>query len=205
MGDFNAKSSSWWGGQSSNEPGEYLFNFAVAHGFAQVIEGPTRDVNGPAAAQLDLMFIDNVELFESSDILSPVADHCPTLMYLRLSRKREPLRQHSFRDFDQSDLLGMAAYLQDVDWSLVYSSNNVEDALDHWYDTFLSAANRFVPKITVTTRANNKPWYSSHLHHLQRQRDRLFRRCKGLHSEHCLSVLYRKIRNWYVSKLRLVE
>ena len=48
VGDFNSKNSSWWGGQATNEPGEALFNFAVANGFAQLVDCPTHDVGGPA-------------------------------------------------------------------------------------------------------------------------------------------------------------
>ena len=205
VGDFNAKSSLWWSGQSTNEPGEQLFNFAVANGFAQIIEGPTRDVGGPTAAQLDLMFIDNVELVDSFAVLSPVADHCPTVMHLCLSRRREPTVQYTLRNFELGDLPGLVAFLHDVDWSPVYSALDPEVALGKWYDIFLSAVSSFVPETTVTSRPNNKPWYSSHLHRLRRQRDRLFNRCKGLSSEHRVSALYRKVRNWYVSELRHAE
>ena len=162
-------------------------------------------MGGPAAAQLDLMFIDNVELFESFSVLSPVADHCPTIMRLRLSHQREPARQCTFRDFARGDLSGLADFLQGADWSSVYSSDNPEVALDNWYNVFLSAVSCFIPETTTTIRPHNKPWYSSHLHRLRRQRDRLFHRCKGLPFEHGLSVLYRKVRNWYLSELRHAE
>ena len=130
-------------------------------------------MGGPAESQLDLMFIDNVDLVESSAVLPPVADHCPTIMQLRLSRPREHGRQCTFRDFERGNLSGLTNFLLNVDWSLVYSAQDPEVALDIWYDIFLSAVNRFVPETTVTIRPNNKHWYTAHLHRLCRQRDRV--------------------------------
>ena len=138
-------------------------------------------------------------------MLPPVADHCPTIMQLRLSRPREHGRQCTFRDFERGNLSGLTNFLLNVDWSLVYSAQDPEVALYIWYDIYLSAVNRFVPETTVTIRPNNKPWYTAHLHRLRRQQDRLFCRCKVFPSEHRLHALYRRVRNWYVSELRHAE
>ncbi len=205
VGDFNAKHSIWWDGQASNEPGELLFNYAMTNGFAQVIEGPTRDPNGPAAAQLDLMFINNVDLLRSFNVLSEVADHCPTVLTISVNRHRGKCRYRESFDFNNANLPDLAKFLQDVDWSPVLSSEQAEDALDSWYRIFFSAVHHFVPQRRTAVHPNNKPWYSSFLHRLRRHRDRLFNRSRGLPSDHQLNIAYRKVRNWYVAELRYAE
>ena len=58
VGDFNAKLSTWWNGQSSDAHGVALSSLMYDHGLAQMVEDPTR-FSSPSASQLDLLFIDN--------------------------------------------------------------------------------------------------------------------------------------------------
>ena len=94
MGNFNAKSSIWWGGQSTNEASDKLALMAISHGLVQIVNGPTRASGSSCAAQLDLMFIDNVSLVSKCEILSPVADHNPTIAQLSLSHRRKQQRHY---------------------------------------------------------------------------------------------------------------
>ena len=52
MGDFNAKNSTWWNGQSTTKPGVLLAGFAAAHAFVQMVDVATRAVATQATAQL---------------------------------------------------------------------------------------------------------------------------------------------------------
>ena len=52
VGNFNAKNSTWWNGQSTTKPGVLLAAFAAAHAFVQMVDGATRAVATQATAQL---------------------------------------------------------------------------------------------------------------------------------------------------------
>ena len=91
------------------------------------------------------------------------------------------------------------------DWSSVFSASNTAQAVNAWYAKVYSVLERFVPRSTVSDRRGNKPWYSSFLCRLRRQRDRLFRWSKELQHDHRLSIAYRSVRNWYVAELRSAE
>ncbi len=205
VGDFNAKSSTWWNGQNTTALGALLANFAVEHGLDQVVDGPTRAVGTSAAAQLDLMFTNNASVVDSCSVLSPLADHCPTVLRLRFRHQRKPTRRHAFWDFNHADLPGLNVFLQSTDWSQVLSSTDASQSLDSWYRLLLSAVGQFVPQIMSTAHTGNKPWYSSFLCRLRRQRDRLFQHSKHRDPQHRLSVAYRKVRNWYLAELRHSE
>ena len=92
-----------------------------------------------------------------------------------------------------------------MDWSPVLASTCPADALSLWESIFLSSVKAFVPHSSAVSRAKNKPWHSSYLCCLRRQRDRLFHRSKRLTSGHHLSLAYRKVRNFYVAELRAAE
>ena len=44
IGDFNAKSSTRWSGQSSNDAGTALFSLMLSHGQVQLVDGSTHCV-----------------------------------------------------------------------------------------------------------------------------------------------------------------
>ena len=180
-------------------------SFASAQGLVQIIDGPTRAVGSPQAAQLDLMFTRDASLVQSSCILPPVADHCSTVMQLSVGSTSAKVVRRSHLDFARTDFSALNDHLHNADWSDVYSSSDPASALDSWYSVVQSALCNFVPRSTAVIRPHSKPWYSSYLRRIAKQRDRLFRRSRGLHSEHRLAVGYRRVRNWYVAELRHAE
>ena len=95
--------------------------------------------------------------------------------------------------------------LAEANWSPVLECSDVEHALESWSDTVQCAVSQFVPKTVFTARPGNKLWYSSLLHKLRRQKERLFRRAKPFDQQHPLSVAYRKVRSWYTAELRNAE
>ena len=205
VGDFNAKSSSWWDGQVTNDASAALESLAHAHGLVQVVNGPTRCMNNTTPSQLDSMFINNASLAESCSVLSPVADHCPTVLQLRLCPADTVRKCETTLDFSRADWAGLTAFFEDYDWSSVLSCTDVNRALTLWNAAIHSAMSNFVPKVTFVSRSSNKPWYSPLLSRIRRQRDRLFHRSKYLPKDHHLSAAYRKVRNWYLSELRHAE
>jgi len=175
------------------------------HGQVQLVSGPTRCTDNGSASQIDLMFLNDVSVVQSCDVLPPVADHCPTLLQLAVGHTSTPNCCREFWDLSKADLVSLKSVLSEVDWSPVLTSTCPADALSQWESIFLSSVKAFVPHSSVVSRAKNKPWYSSYLCRLRRQRDRLFHRSKRLASGHHLSLAYRKVRNLYVAELRTAE
>ncbi len=205
VGDFNAKNTLWWKGQQTDDAGVQLAMFALTHGLIQLVDGPTREVNCTLPAQLDLMFVDNVSLVEQCSVLSPVADHSPTLLQLNLTTKYEKCQRSQARNYASVDMEALNEVFLLCDWTAVFTSSNTCEALTAWYDIVLSVLDKYVPSSVVVVRPSNKPWYSPYLRRLRRHRDRLFRRSKNLSAEHRISIAYRAIRNLYVSELRSAE
>ena len=104
VGDFNAKSRVWWDGQVTNDAGAQLERFASINGLSQVIEGPTRLVDGGCHTQLDLVFVSAATLVQDSEGLSAVADHCPTVVDFLFKRLKQSSCSKTWLDFDATDM-----------------------------------------------------------------------------------------------------
>lgn len=205
VGDFNAKSSTWWSGQSSNDSGTALSALMVDYGLVQLVEGPTRSSTESSASQLDLMFANDLSVVESCSVLPPVADHCPTILQFRVNFIIRSRQCRKLWDYKNADFAGLNNFLTSVDWSTVCESADASHALSLWENIVLSSLEAFIPRKIHSPQPQNKPWYSSYLCRLRRQRSRLFHRSKSLDKNHHLSIAYRKIRNLYVAELRSAE
>ena len=141
------------------------------------------------------MFWDDAALVQPCSILAPIADHCPTCMKLSLHHSRAQRSRRPFLNFSRADIPALNDFLGKVDWSAVFSAQDVSTALDSWCAIAQLALSNFVPRDTLVFRSENKPWYSSYLRRIARQRDGLFRLSRHLSRDHRLSVAYRRVRN----------
>ena len=151
------------------------------------------------------MFIDKISLVDSCQVLSPLADHSPTLMKLNFLAQPIPRRQEAFRNFTDTAVSELNLAFHSTNWSPVLHSVNLQMALDCWPDIVLSTLDKFAPLQVKMNRPANKPWYSPYLCRLRRVRDRLFNRSKHLSHSNRLRIVYRKVRNLYVSARRKAE
>ena len=200
VGDFNAKSTQWWKHQKSNDAGNELSKLSIDHGLSQLVEGPTRIPQHSDASQLDLMFTNDTSNVVGCDILPPLSDHCPTVLHFNFTLRHLESSHFSGR----IDYHGLRTHLSEADWSSVTSTTDIHLAVTAW-ETIVSSALETFSLPTRVLRENHKPWYTSDLSRLRRQRDRLFHKSKSLDKEHKLSIAYRKVRNLYVAELRFAE
>ena len=89
LGDFNAKHSSWWNGQNTDEAGKTLFDFASVNGLTQLVAGATRCPHLSSAAQLDLIFVNDISRVNSCQVLPQLSDHCPTLLSFACAQQHQ--------------------------------------------------------------------------------------------------------------------
>ena len=205
VGDFNAKHSRWLPSQPTDSAGVKVWNFAAFNGLYQVVNEPTYTSSSGQEVLLDLMFVHQVHNVKSVKVLSPVADHCPTVVTLASGVTQDRKISRSMRHYDSADFDALRQAFSNVNWSSLDQCTDVDSAVSHWYNLVESVLNQHVPVKKVCIRPCSKPWYSPYLHKLAKQRDRLYRRSRG-HTDQSPSMsAYRKIRNLYVGELRAAE
>ena len=81
VGDFNAKNTSWWPGDTTSINGHELKCLADDFNLAQLCELPTYvGHSGKPDSLLDLAFSSDSSMVASVDTLQPVSDHLPILL-----------------------------------------------------------------------------------------------------------------------------
>ena len=146
MGDFNARHSTWWNGQATDEIGRALFDFASSNGLVQLVQGAARHPGGAAAAQLDLMFLNEISCVQACTVLPQLPDHCPTLLSLNVQPLCQQTAHRCFLDFKNADFLGLNNRLSGLDWSSVLDAENSETAARNWHEILSSALQDFIPQ-----------------------------------------------------------
>ena len=206
LGDFNAKHSDWLPSQSTTAAGKHAMDFCITNNLVQTVTEPTYGLHTSHPSTLDLILLNKPHLLDYCYVLPPVADHCPTLANLRLTGQRhcQPV-SYSTWNYENMDSTGLHDALSSIDWSPVLNCECVDTATERWSSLFLSTVSDYVPKVLHTSRSKGKPWYSAFLHRLSRVRDRLFQRWKRQPNNSSRRESYCRVRNWYVSELRLAE
>ena len=105
-----------------------------------------------------------------------------------------------------ADVDNLRQDLSRLTWSSCPTIDRLFDRqVQRWTSSLVDALLRNVPRRTVRVNPGSKPWYNSHLQHLVKCRDHLFRRSRKLDPSSKTAVAYRMIRNLYVSELRAAE
>ena len=206
LGDFNAKHSDWLPSQPTTAAGKHAMDFCITNNLVQTVTEPTYGLHTSHPSTLDLILLNKPHLLDHWFVLPPVADHCPTLANLRLTGQRhcQPV-SYSTWNYENMDSTGLHDALSSIDWSPVLNCECVDTATERWSSLFLSTVSDYVPKVLHTSRSKGKPWYSAFLHRFGRVRDRLFQRWKRQPNNSSHRESYCRVRNWYVSELRLAE
>lgn len=205
-GDFNAKTAEWYHKQKTDSPGKHLYNFSISHNLTQVISQPTYGLHTDSPSLLDLMFIDKPHLVKHASVLSPITDHCPTIVQLQMRGQPIFKPSSSFSwDYDNADFDGLRSALATIDWSPVLTSDDVDQTVTSWSTQFLQVLHQHVPLKKHCHRPGSKPWYSPFLRKLAKFKDRLFLKSRGCAADSTEVLSFKKARNWYVSELRKAE
>ena len=87
LGDFNARSKSWWSGDSTTMEGTRLDSLVSTHGFHQLISEPTHILRNLLSC-IELIFTDQPSLVVHSSVHPTLHEICHhQLTYCKLSLK----------------------------------------------------------------------------------------------------------------------
>ena len=76
--------------------GKALFEFASLNGLTQLVTNPTRCPHLSSAAQLDLIFINDISCIQSCQVLPQLSDHCPSLLSISYQQTKQPTSSSRF-------------------------------------------------------------------------------------------------------------
>ena len=152
----------------------------------QIINTPTR-ITDDTANLLDLIVTDNTEIITDYGLLPSFSsiDHIPVTVTLNSDISDNSQTQFKeIWDFNRLDADKLTRTLMDVDWNHVLDCD-IDSATEKFTSAILTAATTAIPKKTVRTRRNDKPWMTNELRRNIRKRDRLFKQAqRGQNTRH---------------------
>lgn len=165
LGDFNipelnvTNSDFCTGGKDINE----LKNFISLYNLTSF--NYVQNVN---KRTLDLVLSNYVQtvVSESDDPLVPIDKHHPSLdISLNIQRASNsfPIKIESSYDFRRADFNALYTGLQNINWHMLYSLNDIDKAVECFYNNVYSILNSTVPRTPHKKRSKYPLWFTSEI------------------------------------------
>ncbi len=180
LGDFNDRCSTWDSNHPESELKLGLYDMLNTNLMFQIISEPTR-ITANTASILDLIITDAPGYVTKSGILPPIfnLDHCIIYCSLEVHHIQDPSYTRETWNYNAADFDAFRADLDRAPWHIAYRSyDDIDDITSYWCELFMSIARRHVPNSKVRCRPRDKPWMTSNIRKLLRQRNRAWKRFK---------------------------
>ena len=144
MGDLNIDLLKYETHTKTSEFVDELFAF----GLCPLITKPTR-VTSHSATLIDHIHSDMInDVYKSGIVTTDLSDHFGIFTLLKMEKGTQSQNSYSARSFSSENISTFKRLLYDSDFSLVTSTNNINDAYDRFVESYQSAFNiAFPPKI----------------------------------------------------------
>ena len=129
MGDFNARSKSWWPDDITSPEGTDINSLTTVHGLQQLISKPTHLLPNSLSC-IDLIFTDQPNLVVDSGVhpsLHPNCHHQIIFCKFNLMIQYPPPYECLVWDYTHSDGKAIAKALDQIDWSFLFSNKNIHE------------------------------------------------------------------------------
>jgi len=173
MGDFNIDLMKC---DSLNTSQEFI-EILMSASFLPLISKPTRVAN-ETATLIDNIFCNILPVPESGIVLSDISDHYPIFarMLLNISTKNNNSNLKR-RKITPENLSSLQRSLNEIDWSLVYNSQDVDLAFDYFMNTINFELDAHIPMRVIKNnyKKNPKlPWISKSILRSINRKNNLF-------------------------------
>ena len=152
LGDFNARSSSWWKEDKINKEGAHLEALTSLHKFHQLISEPTHLLPHSNSC-IDLIFIDQPNFnCGTHSSLNSKCHHQNTHCKLNLNIEYPPPYERLVWDYKKPHTDNIKSSIESVNWEFLLNKKIV------FNETILDVFSNFAPNKLVTFNDRDLPW-----------------------------------------------
>ena len=172
-GDFNAKSTTWWSGDTNNVEGTNIEALTSYHGFVQVINEPTHILPNSSSC-IDLIFADKPNLIVESGVFPSLHVKCHhQIIYSKLNLNviYPPPYQRLIWDYKKANVDCIKKSLNSVDWDFVFSNKNVHQQAEYLNNVLMNVFTNFIPNKLITIDDKDPPWMNDVIKNKIKKRD----------------------------------
>ena len=132
LGDFNAKSKSWWNKDITSNEGSQIDSLATTYGVQQLVSDPTHILPNSSTC-IDLIFTDQPNLVVDSGVHSSLhtnSHHQITFCKFNLIIEYPPAYHHLVWDYKRANVNFIKQALYQVNWSSILSNKDVHQQVN---------------------------------------------------------------------------
>ena len=140
LGDFNARSKSWWVYNITNSEGTQIESVNSLYGFSQLISEPTHILQNSSSC-IDLILTDQPNLEINSGVKLSLHKNCHhqiTYAKLNLQIMPPPPYQRLVWDYKNFNVNSIQKAFNMIDWNKLFSNANVEKQVNILNDTLFN-------------------------------------------------------------------
>ena len=160
---------------------QVISNFCRLFDLQQIVRDVTRLCS---SSLLDHIFVSDPEKVAQSGVIDyGISDHsvtyCTRKIVKGLIKKHNTVKIRSLKNYNIRDFVNK---LNDTDWSSVYSSISVDEAVENFVKIFQEILDLFAPVVSVRLKQRSEPWFNNEILSLIKERDHFlykFRKCKN--------------------------
>ena len=165
LGDFNARSQSWWSDDIISFEGSHIDSLTTTYGFHQLISDPTHLLPNSSSC-IDLIFTDQPNLAVGSDVHPTLDGNCHNQINFskfNLMIGYPPPYQRLVWDYKKANIDSIQKALKQINWKFLFSNRSVHQQVDILNNTLMNVFSNFIPNKLVTFNDKDPPWMTEYL------------------------------------------
>ena len=178
IGDFNAKSSSWWGDYDDYQ-GISLNHLTTSHGFQQLINEPTHLRPNTNPSCIDLIFISEPNLAHNFGVRPSLASQCHhQIIYLSINFEIffPPPYKRKIWNYNECEYAKIQNALSSVNWNNMFVNKTSNEQVSFLNTCILNAFENFCPSKIITCNDKDAPWMTDNIKHHLKDKTKLYRK-----------------------------
>ena len=191
-----------------NDNVKNFFDTVLEQNFIPTITVPTRITTDTATAIdhiiVNEQLIKNTKSLDAGNIYCDISDHLPN--FLIINNDEEPTKNRPYvRIYGEKNMMKFRNKIHNADWGELFSTDDVEHAMDMFYKTYYNAFYTSFPQKRLSRkRAKDRKWMTSALRKSTDHKNKLYKKTK-LRPTDNNKRKYKQYRNILTSCLRTAE
>ena len=165
LGDFNARSSTWWSNEITNVNGTLIDPLTTTNGFKQYISDATH-ILSQSTSCIDLIFTDQPNYIidcGTHPSLNKNCHHQITFCKLNLRAEYSPPYQRLVWNFKKSNNDAIKRAIELVNWNSLFSHKNVHEQVAIFNQTLMNIFSNYLPNKFITIHDKDPPWMNEYI------------------------------------------
>ena len=177
IGDFNAKSSNSYTGDTTTFEGSKIEAITSQFGLKQIINEPAH-IQGKSESCIDLLFSSQPNLVMSSGIHSSLHQNCHhQIIFAKFNLKVHypPPYECELWHFKKANTDYIKRTINGFPWERSFANLDINDKVHLFNKTIRNILSTFIPHETITFDDRDPPWINNRVKHLINEKNAIYK------------------------------